>query len=81
MKSRIGWILDVYVEGDEAVIWLRTEDGRVIRLKDRYHPSFYILPKRLEYVELLLSSLQEEERIKKVEWVNKYTNLNDQRRK
>jgi len=81
LKSRIGWILNVYVEGDEAVIWLRTEDGRVIRLKDRYHPSFYILPKRVEHGERLLSSLQEEESIKKVEWVNKYTNLNEQRRK
>lgn len=42
--TETGWILDVYVEGDEAVIWLRTVDGDVRRLTDPFHPGFYVLP-------------------------------------
>ncbi|MCP8308407.1 MAG: hypothetical protein H3Z54_06895 [archaeon] len=81
MRSSTGWILDVYVEGDEAIIWLRTEDGKIIKLRDEYHPSFYILPKTAEQGEQLLSSLKDEPSIRKVEWADKYTNLSDQKRK
>jgi len=81
LESRTGWILDVYVEEDEIAIWLRTEDGRVIRLRDRYHPSFYILPKTSEDEKRLLSSLQGEPSIREVGWTHKYTNLRDRGRK
>lgn len=81
MRSSIGWIFDLYVEGDEAIIWLRTEDGKVIKLKDEYQPNFYILPKTSEQGEGLLSSLKEEPSVRKVEWAEKYTNLSDRKRK
>ncbi|NWG08808.1 MAG: hypothetical protein HXX80_00590 [Nitrososphaerales archaeon] len=81
MKSSIGWILDVCVGGEEAIIWLRTEDGKVIKLKDEYHPSFYIQPKTTGQGERLSSLLKEQLCIKKVEWADKYTNLTDQKRK
>ncbi|MEJ5292416.1 MAG: hypothetical protein WHS82_02375, partial [Candidatus Methanosuratincola sp.] len=38
-----GWILDVYIDGLEAVVWIKTEDGRVLRLRDRYTPFFHVL--------------------------------------
>jgi len=40
-----GWILDVYIEGEKAVTWLRTIDGSRLKLTDRYHPRLYILPR------------------------------------
>jgi DNA polymerase I len=39
-----GWLLDVYVQGNQAVLWLKTDTGRVVRLLDRYSPSFYVRP-------------------------------------
>ncbi|MCP8311101.1 MAG: hypothetical protein L6N94_06355 [Candidatus Methylarchaceae archaeon HK01M] len=81
MKSRVGWILDAYVEEDEAVIWLRIDDGQVIKLRDRYHPSFYILPKIVEHGKRLISSLQEGPSIRNIEWAYRYTNLKDKRKK
>lgn len=40
-----GWILDVYIKSpDLAIIWLKDEDGRTIRIVDSYTPSFYIKP-------------------------------------
>ncbi len=38
----MGWVLDVYVEGSNAVLWVKLEDGKAIRLTDRYRPDFYI---------------------------------------
>jgi hypothetical protein len=40
-----GWILDVYVEGEKAITWLRAADGTHLKLHDEYNPSFYVLPK------------------------------------
>lgn len=40
-----GWILDVYIENNEVVIWIKTDSYQILRLIDKYEPSFYILPK------------------------------------
>jgi hypothetical protein len=44
-QTCIGWILDVYIENDQAVLWFKTEYGQVLRLIDNYEPVFYIQPK------------------------------------
>lgn len=75
MRSKIGWILDTYIEGEEAILWLHTEDGEVIKLRDEYHPSFYILPKNKEDCEQLFSLLEREPSVLKALWEHKYTNL------
>lgn len=38
-----GWMLDIYINGPEAVVWIKTEAGRVLRLRDRYVPFFHVL--------------------------------------
>jgi DNA polymerase elongation subunit (family B) len=40
-----GWIIDAYIQGDAAVLWVRTENGEAVRLTDDYSPSFYLKPK------------------------------------
>ena len=44
-QKSTGWILDVYIEDNEAVLWIKTEEGQVLRLIDNYEPVFYIQPK------------------------------------
>jgi hypothetical protein len=80
LRSKIGWILDTYIEGDEAILWLHTEDGEVIKLRDEYHPSFYILPKNKEDCEQLFSLLQREPSVLKALWEHKYTNLKSEKK-
>lgn len=75
MQSIRGWILDVYIEGSEAVLWLKSEDGRVIRLTDRYEPSFYVEPEEPSQIEELLSILSIHPNITFVEHERKYTSL------
>src|ERR1051326_4297921 len=53
MSSCIGWFFDVSIERDQVVIWIKTEDKKILRLRDSYRPSFYILP-RNEYDGLCL---------------------------
>ena len=43
MANCIGWLFDVSIEHDQAVIWIKTSDKKVLKLTDSYHPSFYIL--------------------------------------
>ncbi len=38
-----GWILDAYIIGSEAAVWIKTETGRALRLRDRYAPFFNVL--------------------------------------
>ncbi|MEN3057345.1 MAG: DNA polymerase domain-containing protein [Candidatus Methanosuratincola petrocarbonis] len=44
MGTLEGWILDAYVQGPEAVVWIKTVDGEVLRLRDRHAPFFHVLP-------------------------------------
>lgn len=81
MASVIGWILDTYVEGDEVVIWLRTVEDQVIKLTDRYQPSFYILPKSIERGKRLLSLLERQPGVIDIGWEERYVNLRDRQRR
>jgi hypothetical protein len=45
IQRSTAWILDVYIEDNEAVLWIKTEQGQVLKLIDDYEPVFYIQPK------------------------------------
>jgi len=40
--SEVGWLFDVYLEDGDAILWIKCESGNVLKLKDRYIPSFYV---------------------------------------
>jgi hypothetical protein len=44
-QTSTGRILDVYIEDNDAVIWIKTDQGQVLKLIDNYEPVFYIQPK------------------------------------
>jgi len=71
-----GWILDVYVEDDRTVLWVKTADGRALRLTDRYTPSFYMKPRDDIMVEWLIKVLEEHPHIVEVREEFKYLSLN-----
>ena len=81
MGSAVGWIIDAYIEGDEAAIWIKTTDNRAIKLKDTYQPTLYALPKGREEGEKLTTLLQQHPSVSNVKWVKKYTNLRDKNKK
>ena len=79
MSSCVGWFFDVSIERDQVVIWIKTEDKKILRLRDSYRPSFYILP-RNEYDGLCLFQIlsQQQDIVTKVSWdEDKITNLFD----
>ncbi|MDQ3903133.1 MAG: hypothetical protein M3247_05800 [Thermoproteota archaeon] len=46
MNSCVGWLLDVSIENDHAILSIKTEeDGQILKLRDPYRPGFYILPR------------------------------------
>jgi DNA polymerase elongation subunit (family B) len=44
MSEFEGWLLDVYVQENRAIIWVKMDDGKTLRIEDRYVPWFYIKP-------------------------------------
>ncbi|MEM2073959.1 MAG: DNA polymerase domain-containing protein [Nitrososphaeria archaeon] len=75
MRNEIGWILDAYIEDGNAVFWIKTVDGITFKVKDKYSPNFYILPKSLEDGERILQTLAEYPNVANVCWTEKFTNL------
>jgi DNA polymerase elongation subunit (family B) len=71
-----GWLLDVCIDNDHAILSIKTEeDGQILKLKDAYHPGFYVLPRN----ESLFQILSREEEIA-VSWEDKHTDLFDSKK-
>ena len=75
-QTSIGWILDVYIEENEAVIWVKTEQGQVLRLIDDYEPVFYIQPKSEKSGTEVIKILQDLELVKEIKWDYKLVGIN-----
>jgi DNA polymerase elongation subunit (family B) len=76
LSSSIGWLLDIIIEQDKTVLWIRTEGKKILRLTDTYHPHFYFLPRNERDGDMLFHILSQQSIVKKVSWEeNKYTNL------
>jgi hypothetical protein len=79
MPSCIGWLFDVSIQSDQAVIWVKTSDKKILKLTDSYQPSFYILPRNESdglYLFQILS--RQQDIVEKVSWEeNKLTDLFD----
>ena len=77
MAHSTGWILDVSIEQNRAIIWIKTSEGQILKLFDSYEPTFYVLPKDAE----IFQKLSYENSVRKVEWANKFTDLFDHQMK
>jgi hypothetical protein len=80
LTSCIGWFLDVSIDNDHAILWIKTKDGQILKLRDSYHPGFYILPGNEVDGLHLFQILSREEEIA-VRWEeDKHTNLFDSKK-
>jgi DNA polymerase elongation subunit (family B) len=77
MTRCTGWILDVYIEEDQAVLWIKTEGGNTLKLIDCYEPYFYIEPKSEKDGMELFQILRDMELIKDLRWEQKFTDISN----
>jgi DNA polymerase elongation subunit (family B) len=70
-----GWLLDVYVEQNRAIMWVKTLEGKILKLYDTYQPAFYVLPKDGNKDAGLFQVLSQECTVKKLEWKDRFTEL------
>jgi DNA polymerase elongation subunit (family B) len=77
MDSAIGWLLDFAIDRNAVTLWVKTIEGNILRLTDKYHPCFYILPKNGVAGDELFQILSQQPKIR-VEWQNKLTDIFDQ---
>jgi hypothetical protein len=46
LTSCTGWLLDVSIDNDRAILSIKTEeDGQILKLRDSYYAALYILPR------------------------------------
>jgi DNA polymerase elongation subunit (family B) len=76
MDSAIGWLLDVTVEQNATILWIKTTRGGILRLADKYQPSFYILAKNERGGAELFHVLSQQPKTR-VEWQRKLTDIFD----
>jgi DNA polymerase elongation subunit (family B) len=74
MDSAIGWLLDVTVERNVAILWIKTIEQGILKLVDKYQPSFYILP-RNEQAGIELFHILSQQHKTRVEWQSKHTDI------
>jgi len=60
-----GWLLDVSIEQDKAILWIKTED---LRLTESFQPFFYILLRSEYDGSTLFHILSQQPIVKKVRW-------------
>ena len=77
MDNDTGWILDVCIEKNRAMIWIKTTEGNILKLLDNYQPNFYILPNDEFAGSSLYQILSQESMVSNVEWTEKSTDLFD----
>ena len=77
MTSCVGWLLDVSIDNDHVILWIKTEEGQTVKLRDSYHPGFYILPRNESDALRLIQILSREEEEIAVRWEYRRTNLFD----
>ncbi|MEM2111345.1 MAG: DNA polymerase domain-containing protein [Candidatus Bathyarchaeia archaeon] len=76
-----GWILDLYAgKSDEMVIWLKSEDGRCVRLVDRWSPFLYVSAPSFSALNSLVRYLPKKDFPVRYEFVEKFTGLLDSHR-
>lgn len=75
MTKAIGWLLDTYIQGPHAVIWLLTSTRQVLALIDTYTPSFFLLPKNDAALTAMIQRIQAIPHIKTTEITEKYVEL------
>lgn len=77
IEKATGWILDLYIEYEQIVLWIKTDEGKAIRLVDNYEPSFFLLPKSENSGWELIQILSDLELVKEVRWDSRFTDIND----
>ncbi|HSV49613.1 MAG TPA: DNA polymerase domain-containing protein, partial [Candidatus Acidoferrales bacterium] len=71
--STKGWILDVYpTETGKVAVWIIAENGERVRFTDRFQPCIYVSTAKPEDLELLLSSLCNNQKIASAQFALKY---------
>jgi hypothetical protein len=76
VSNCVGWLLHVSIEQDKAILWIKTEDKKVLRLIDFYQPFFYVLTTNEYDGACLFHVLSHQTIVKKVSWEeNRSTNM------
>jgi len=77
MASAIGWLLDVTVDRNAVTLWVKTTDGSILRLVDKYQPWLYVMPADESAGFELFHTLSQQPKITKAEWHNRLTDIFD----
>jgi len=76
-----GWLFDAYIQDAKAVLWIKTEDGKLLRLTDKYSPFLHAEPAEGAPEDDLLYRLSECREVRSVGIEDKLTSLDSGRKR
>jgi hypothetical protein len=79
LTSCTGWLLDVSIDSDHAILSIKTNEGQILKLRDSYHAGFYMLP-RSESDGLHIFQLLSREEETAVSWEDEHIDLFDSKK-
>ncbi len=76
---RRGWLLDPYIRGKDAHLWVKTIEGETLHLTERHRPLFIVQPKPDLSMEDLCYLLEEHKLVHSAKPVERYATLRKER--
>lgn len=81
MVSYEGWFLDTYILNNEAIVWIKTDNGKLIRLRDDFINSFYVETIDQSSLDKLMRSLADIPAIQNLICTDKFVSLKSSEKK
>lgn len=73
--KEIGWLLDPYIEEKYVSMWIKTRDNKMVKLRDRYTPTFLAEPKEPYTPENLVYLFEEHPFVDKARIVQRFASI------
>lgn len=74
-----GWLFDAYALKDKMVFWMKTENGKTIRLEDTWSHSIYVAANNEADLDRLAANEAVQHYIKRYDFVSRYEKIKDER--
>jgi DNA polymerase elongation subunit (family B) len=72
-----GWLFDAYPIGDKMILWIKTTDGKTVRLQDEWSSSIYVAADDAARLQTLAKNKAVQHYIKEHSYVSRYERITD----
>jgi len=75
-----GWIYDAYLEGDQIVLWVKSDDGQALKLTDSFPAEVYATPRNHLSASQLAEAVEQHPLVESASTCMRYVQITDRTR-